>query len=253
MNYIGVMAFIEKETSKMRHIGVQILFAPWVSALLYILIFGKVVGTRIGTISGVSYIDFVVPGLLMMNIMQAAFGHASSVLYFYRFLGSITELITAPLSYFEIIIGFLASSLIRALVIGSGVYAIALIFTMTTVEHFWLFLFYVLSSSVIFALAGLLVGLWAEHFEHLAIPTTFIITPLTFLGGLFNSVHMLPEKLQIFVYLNPFFYFIDGLRYSMIGVSDSNRVIGLALIFSLILILGAWVWYLFKIGYKIRN
>lgn len=253
MNFIGVIAFIEKETNKMRRLGVQILFAPWISALLYILIFGQVVGKRIGEISGVSYIDFVVPGLLMMNIMQAAFGHASSVLYFNRFIGSITELITAPLSYLEIMLGFLASSLIRALVVGGGVYAIALIFTVTTVNHFFLFLFYVLSSSVIFALAGLLVGLWAEHFEHLAIPTTFIITPLTFLGGLFNSVHMLPEKLQIFVYLNPFFYFIDGLRYSMIGVSESNRFFGVILIFSLILILGAWVLRLFKTGYKIRT
>ena len=253
MNFIGVLAFIEKETSKMRHLGAQILFAPWVSALLYILIFGQVVGQRIGEISGVTYIDFVVPGLLMMNIMQSAFGHASSVLYFNRFIGSINELITAPFSYFEIIIGFLVSSLIRVLVIGGGGYVIALLFTVTTVNHFFLFLFYVISSSIVFALAGLLVGLWAEHFEHLAIPTIFIIMPLTFLGGVFNSIYMLPEKLQIFAYFNPFFYFIDGMRYSMIGISESNRTAGILFILTLILVLGAWVWKLFKIGYKIRN
>lgn len=252
-NWIGVQAFIERETKRMFRLGVQVLFAPWISALLYILIFGRVVGARIGNISGVSYIDFVIPGLLMMNIMQAAFGHASSALYFNRFLGNITEIITAPLSYLEIMIGFLVSSLVRVLVISGGVYIIALFFTITSILHFWLFLFYVFSSSIIFALAGLLVGLWAEHFEHLAIPTTFIITPLTFLGGLFNSVHMLPMRLQILSHLNPFFYFIDGLRYSMIGVSESNRVIGLILIFGLIFILGFWVWYLFKKGYKLRS
>jgi len=253
MNFIGVAAFIERETKRMLRVGVQVVFAPWVSALLYILIFGKIVGVRIGDIAGAPYIDFVVPGLLMMNIMQAAFGHASSALYFNRFLGNIHEIITAPFSYLEIIIGFLISSVIRVLVIGGGVYAIALVFTVTTIEHFWLFLFYVLSTSIIFALAGLLVGLWAEHFEHLAIPTTFIITPLTFLGGLFNSIHMLPERLQIFARLNPFFYFIDGLRYSMIGVSESNRVLGIFLILSLIFSLGSWVLVLFKNGYKIRN
>jgi len=253
MNFIGVAAFIERETKRMLRVGVQVVFAPWVSALLYILIFGKIVGVRIGDIAGAPYIDFVVPGLLMMNIMQAAFGHASSALYFNRFLGNIHEIITAPFSYLEIIIGFLISSVIRVLVIGGGVYAIALVFTVTTIEHFWLFLFYVLSTSIIFALAGLLVGLWAEHFEHLAIPTTFIITPLTFLGGLFNSIHMLPERLQIFARLNPFFYFIDGLRYSMIGVSESNRALGIFLILILIILLGSWVLMLFKNGYKLRN
>ncbi|MBI2023608.1 ABC transporter permease [Candidatus Giovannonibacteria bacterium] len=253
MNLIGIQAFIERETERMFRLGTQVLFSPWISALLYILIFGRIVGARIGEISGVPYIDFVVPGLLMMNISQAAFGHASSALYFNRFLGNITEIITAPLSYFEIMIGFLASSLVRVLVIGGGVYAIALFFTTASIEHFWLFLFYIFSISIVFALAGLIVGLWAEHFEHLAIPGTFIIIPLTFLGGLFNSIHMLPAKLQIFAKLNPFFYFIDGLRYSMIGVSESNRLIGVLLLLFLILLLGSIVWVLFKNGYKLRN
>ena len=233
--------------------GTQVLFTPWVSALLYILIFGRVIGLRIGSFAGGSYIDFVIPGLLMMNIIQAAFGHASSVLYFGRFLGTIAELLTAPLSYLEIILGFLISSLIRVLVIGAGIYLIALLFTAATIGHFWLFVFYVVSVSIIFSLAGLLVGLWANHFEHLAMPQTFIIMPLTFLGGLFNSIHMLPERFQIFMRLNPFFYFVDGLRYSMIGVSESHRSVGVILIFVLIFVLGAWVWRLFEKGYKIKT
>ena len=232
---------------------VQTLVTPWISALLYILIFGEVVGRRIGEISGVSYIDFVVPGLLMMNIMQSAIMHTSSSLYFKRFLRNIEEILTAPLSYMEIILGQLASGVIRGLIVGGGVYAIALLFTVTDISHFFLFLFYSISVAAIFSLLGLLIGLWAENFEQLAIPQTFIIMPLTFLGGLFNSIHMLPDKYQWLVEINPIFYFVDGLRYSMIGVSESNRIIGFFLIFGLIFCLGFWVWYLFKKGYKIRT
>jgi ABC-2 type transport system permease protein len=253
LNLIGLLTLVYKETKRLIRIGTQVLFTPWISALLYILIFGQIIGSRIGFIAGVSYIDFVIPGLLMMNIMQSAFGHASSALYFSRFLGTINELLTSPLSYLEIVLGYLISSLFRVLIIGAGIYLIALIFTSATVEHFWLFIFYAFSVSIIFALAGLLVGIWSNHFEHLAIPQTFIIMPLTFLGGLFNSIHMLPERFQIFVRMNPFFYFVDGLRYSMIGISESNRFIGSILIFSLIFILCIGVLHLFKDGYKIKT
>ncbi|OGF94977.1 hypothetical protein A2433_03060 [Candidatus Giovannonibacteria bacterium RIFOXYC1_FULL_48_8] len=129
----------------------------------------------------------------------------------------------------------------------------ALLFTVATVSHLGLFIFYVISVSTVFSLAGLLIGIWADDFEKLALPATYIIMPLTFLGGLFNSIHMLPEKFQFFVRLNPFFYFVDGLRYSMIGVSESNRFVGAFLISTLILVLGFWVWNLFKKGYKIRT
>ena len=252
MNPIGLYTFIRQEIQRFMRVGNQTLFAPWVTALLYIFIFGEIVGRRIGVISGVSYIDFVIPGLLMMNVMQAAFMQTSSSLYFQRFARHVEEILTAPLSYLEIIFGFVAAGILRALVVGSGVYVIALLFTITSVAHFGLFLFYAISVSLVFSLAGLLVGLWAEDFERLSIPQTYVIMPLTFLGGLFNSVHMLPEKFQIFMRLNPFFYFVDGLRYSMIGISESNRAVGVLLILALILVLGFWVWHLFRVGYKIR-
>ncbi len=229
------------------------MVTPWISALLYILIFGQIIGRRIGVISGVSYIDFVVPGLMMMNVMQSAFGHASSSLYFQRFVKNIEEKLVAPLSYLEIIIGYVTGAVVRGIVVAAGVYAIALIFTITNVSHIFLFIFYSISVALIFALLGLLVGIWCESFDQLMVPQTFIIMPLTFLGGLFNSIHMLPEKFQWFVRINPFFYFVDGLRYSMIGVSESNRAVGLILILGLILGLGYWVWYLFKRGYKLRT
>jgi len=253
VNWIGLQTFVLQELLRIKRVWIQTLVTPWISALLYILIFGEIVGRRIGIISGVSYIDFVVPGLLMLNVMQSSFGHTSSSLYFQRFVRHIEEILTAPLSYIEIIIGYVTAGIARGLAVAAGVYAIALMFTVTTVEHLFLFLFYSISIALIFSLAGLLVGLWSEGFEQLMIPQTFLIMPLTFLGGLFNSIHMLPERFQWFVRINPFFYFVDGLRYSMVGVSESNRSLGLALIFFLVIVLGFWVWYLFKNGYKIRT
>lgn len=253
MNLIGFYTFIRQEIQRFLRVGQQTLVTPWITGLLYILIFGEIVGRRIGQISGVNYIDFVIPGLLMLNLMQASFMQTSSSLYFQRFLRHIEEVLTAPLSYLEIIIGFIAAGVFRGLVVGAGVYVVALFFTITTVGHILLFLFYAISVSLVFSLAGLLVGLWAEDFEKLSIPQTYFIMPLTFLGGLFNSISMLPEKFRIFMKLNPFFYFVDGLRFSMIGVSESNRLAGVILIFVLIFFLGFLVWYLFKKGYKIRT
>src|SRR3989338_2701990 len=253
MNLIGLYTFIHQEVARLYRVWIQTLITPWISALLYILIFGEIVGRRIGQISGVSYIDFVVPGLLMLNVMQSAFGQTSSSLYFQRFVKHIEEILVAPLSYAEIVFGFVFAGIVRGLLVAAGVYVIALLFTVTGVNHLALFIFYAVSVALIFSLAGLLIGLWSEGFEQLMIPQTFVIMPLTFLGGLFSSIHMLPERFQFLVRMNPFFYFVDGLRYSMVGISEANQTIGVVLIFGFVLWLGFWVWYLFKIGYKIRT
>ncbi|MDP3762654.1 MAG: ABC transporter permease [bacterium] len=253
MNPIGFYTFIRQEILRFIRVGNQSLFTTWVTALLYIFIFGEIVGRRIGQISGVKYIDFVIPGLLMMNVMQAAFMQTSSSLFYQRFLRHIEEVLTAPMSYLEIISGFLVAGILRGVVVGAGVYVLALLFTVASVAHLGVFLFYTVTVSLVFSLAGLLVGIWADSFEELAVPQTYIILPLSFLGGLFNSIHMIPEKFQFFARLNPFFYFVDGLRYSMIGVSESNRTFGIFLIFFLIFALGALVWFLFQKGYKIRT
>ncbi len=253
INFIGLYAFIRQETSRFFRVGIQTVITPWISALLYILIFGEIVGRRIGVISGVSYIDFVVPGLLAMNIMQSAFSQTSSSLYFQRFLRHIEEVLTAPLSYLEIITGYLVGGIFRALIVGTGVYVIALFFTVSSISHIGLFLFYLISISMVFSLTGILLALRADSFEQLAIPLTFIIMPLSFLGGMFNSISMLPEKFQVFVRLNPLFYFIDGIRYAMIGVSESNRLIGIILLAMCISVLGALVWTLFRKGYRIKT
>ena len=185
--------------------------------------------------------------------MKNSCQNPSLSLYFSRFARHIEEILVAPLSHLEMIIGYVVGGVIRAAVVGFGVYLIAIFFSAANMAHMWLFIFYSISVAIIFAFLGLLVGLWAENFEHLAILNTFVIMPLTFLGGVFNSIYMLPEKLQVFVRLNPFFYFVDGLRYSMIGVQESNTTIGVFMILFLIVGLGSLTWYLFKTGYKLRD
>ena len=253
MNAIGLYTFISREIQRFLRVWIQTLMSPWVSALLYIVIFGYVVGSRIDLISGVQYIDFVLPGLVMMNIISSAFSHTSSSLYFQRFVRFIEEILVAPLSTLEIVIGFVVGGVVRGVVVGLGVYVIALFFTSATIAHFWLFLFYSLSVSLIFSFLGLLIGLWSENFEQMMLLNTFVILPFTFLGGVFNSIDMLPDLAQTIVRMNPFFYFVDGLRYSMIGIQEANPFIGFAIIGILGIGLGWWVWYLFKIGWKIRT
>lgn len=253
INWIGLWTFVSRETARVFRVWIQTLGAPWISALLYILIFGHVVGQRISSINGVSYIDFVLPGIVMMNVMASAFMHTSTSLYIMKWIRSIDEILVAPFSYVEMIIGFMAGGVVRAVIVGLGVYGLAIFFTTASVAHLGLALLYVIAIATIFAFAGMLVALWAKNFEQLSLPSIFIITPLTFLGGVFNSIHMMPPTLQWVVRLNPFFYFVDGLRYAMIGVSESNRLGGAALIIVLIAGLGFWVWNLFKVGYKIRE
>lgn len=253
MNYIGLQTFVSREIQRFLRTFIQTILSPWISAILYIVVFGLIVGKRIDLIGGVQYIDFVLPGIVMLNLIGSSFSQTSFSLYFQRFTHHIEEILTAPISYLEMIIGYVVGGVARGLVVGVGIYILAIFFSAATIAHFGLFLFYAISVSVIFSLLGLLIGLWADSFEQLSLLNTFVIMPLTFLGGVFNSIHMLPEKAQIFVRFNPFFYFVDGLRYSMIGVQESNVVIGVVIIFGLILILGLLVWYLFKIGWRIKT
>ncbi len=252
MNIIGLKTIIIREVERFLRTYIQSLVSPWISALLYILVFGVIVGKRIDLIAGVTYIDFVLPGILMLNLITAAFSQTSFSLYFQRFARHIEEILVSPLSYLEMVIGMVVAGVVRGMVTGVGVYAIAIFFTGATIAHFGLFLFYAIAVSIIFSLVGLIIALWANNFEQLSILSTFVIMPLTFLGGVFNSIHMLPEKAQLFVLFNPFFYFVDGLRYSMIGVQEGNMWVGMGIIMGLIVGFGGFVWYLFHRGWRLR-
>lgn len=253
MNIIGIKTLIQQEIQRFTRVWIQSLVSPWMSALLYIFIFGSVVGSRIDLIADVRYIDFVLPGIVMMNLITASYMQGAFSIYFKRFQRHIEEVLVAPFSNFEMLLAFTIGGVIRGLIVGIGVYAIALFFTAATISHFFLFLAYSVGVTLIFAFVGILIGLWAENFEHLSVLNTFVIMPLTFLGGVFNSITMLPPMFQTIIKFNPFFYFVDGLRFSMIGVREGSALTGNLLMVGLILGLGGLTYYLFEKGWKIRS
>lgn len=252
MNWIGLYTFARREVQRMFRVVIQTIISPLISAALYIFIFGFVIGSKIETIVGVPYITFVFPGILMLNIMTSSFMHTSSSVYFGRFIRSIEEVLVSPFSHFEIVLGYVAGGVARAVIVALGVLGIGIIFGAVTIGNIFIFLFYVVAIALVFALLGMLVGLWAKSFEQLSILNTFVIMPLSYLGGIFYSVTMLPEVAQKITYANPFFYFIDGIRNSMIGVSEANTLIGLMIIAALVFGLGGLVLHLFRIGWRIR-
>lgn len=252
VNWIGLYTFIRREIDRMFRVATQTLLTPWISALLYIFIFGHVVGRKIEKIAGVDYIDFVLPGILMMNVISSAFAHTSSSVHFQRFIRHIEEILVAPFSHVEMVVGFVVGGVARAVIVGLGVFVIAVFFGAAGMEHFVLFVLYTVSIATVFALLGVLVGLWAQSFEQLSVLNTFVIMPLTFLGGVFYSINMLPDRMQTLALFNPFFYFIDGIRYSMIGVHESNHAVGAAVILFMAVALWLVVVSLFKRGWRLR-
>lgn len=253
INWIGLYTMVARDITRIFRVATQTLVTPWISALLYIFIFGYVIGRSIDLIAGVTYIEFVLPGIVMMNVLASSFAHSSSSLYFKRFIHDIEEILVAPFSHMEMIVGFVMGGIFRGLIVGLGIFVIALFFGGASVAHLGLLIFYIVSVSIIFALLGMIVALWADGFEQLNILSTFIITPLSFLGGVFYSIEMLPKKIQIIALWNPFFYFVDGIRYAMIGIREGGAITGYVVIFSLIALLGSITWYLFKIGWRLRE
>lgn len=252
MNWIGLFTMFRREVDRTMRVVIQTLIAPVISAALYVFIFGTVIGSRIDDFSGVPYISFVFPGVLMLSIINSSFASASSALYFMRFTRGIEEILIAPFSYLEMLIGFVGSAVTRALMVAGLILLVGLSFGAVSLVNPTGFVLYVSAISAIFAMLGILVALWAESFEQLQVLNTFIITPLTYLGGIFYSITFLPELAATITRFNPFFYFVDGIRGSMIGYSEANTTIGLFVIVGLIVFLAILVTRLFQKGWKIR-
>jgi ABC-2 type transport system permease protein len=223
------------------------------SAALYLFIFGSVLGTKIDDFAGVPYISFVFPGVLMLSIINASFSSASSALYFMRFTRGIEEVLITPFSYLEMLVGFVGSAIARSLMVATLILVVGLLFGAITLVNPLGFVFYISAIAAIFAMLGILVALWAEGFEQLQVLNTFVITPLTYLGGIFYSITFLPSIAATITRFNPFFYFADGVRSSMIGYTEANPVVGLSVILGLVFALGATVITLFRKGWKIRS
>jgi ABC-2 type transport system permease protein len=253
INWVGLYTMFRREVQRTFRVMIQTLVAPVISAALYIFIFGSVIGTRIDDFAGVPYISFVFPGVLMLSIINASFSSASSALYFMRFTKGIEEILITPFSYIEMLIGFVGSAITRALMVAFLILGVGLLFGAVQLVNPLAFIFYISAIAAIFAMLGIIVALWAEGFEQLQVLNTFVITPLTYLGGIFYSITFLPELAAIITRFNPFFYFADGVRSSMIGYSEANSTIGLVVILGLVLGLGFLVTHLFKTGWRIRS
>ena len=252
-NWIGLYTMFRREVNRTLRVVVQTLIAPVISAALYLFIFGTVIGTKIQDFAGVPYISFVFPGVLLLSIINSSFASASSSLYFMRFTRGIEEMLIAPFSYLEMLIGLVGSAVTRALMVSGLILLTGILFGAVSLVNPLGFIFYVAAVSAIFAMLGIIVALWAESFEQLQVLNTFFITPLTYLGGIFYSITFLPPIAAAITRANPFFYFVDGIRNSMIGYSEANTSVGLVVILGLVVGLGTLVTNIFRRGWKIRS
>lgn len=253
VNWIGLYTMLRREVKRTLRVVVQTLIAPVVSAALYIFIFGTVIGSKIEDFAGVPYISFVFPGVLMLSIINASFGSSSSNLYFMRFTRGIEEILITPFSYIEMLVGLVGGAVVRAVMVAILILGVGVVFGAVSLVSPFLFFLYICAISAIFAMLGIIVALWAESFEQLQVLNTFVITPLTYLGGIFYSITFLPESVAQLTRLNPFFYFADGVRNSMIGYSEANTFVGVVVIGGLVVGLGVLLTQLFKRGWKIRS
>lgn len=235
-----------------RTVGQSIL-SPVISTALYFVVFGAAIGSRINEIDGISYGSFIVPGLIMLSVLTNSISNASFGIYFPRFTGSIYEVLSAPISFFEIVLGYVGAAASKAVIIGLIILATSNLFVSIEIAHpFWMLVFLVL-TALCFSLLGFIIGIWAEGFEKLQIVPLLIITPLAFLGGTFYSIKMLPPIWQTISLFNPVVYLVSGFRWSFYGVSDVNVWVSLAMIGVFLSIFMGIIWWIFRTGYKLKS
>jgi ABC-2 type transport system permease protein len=249
----GWQALLYKETLRFWKVGFQTVAAPVLTSVLYLLIFGHVLDKHVKVYDQVSYTAFLVPGLIMMSVLQNAFANSSSSLIQSKIMGNLVFLLLTPLSHWNWFFAYVGSSVARGLVVGAGVFAVTAWFTeLSFVAPLWIFVFALLGAALLGTL-GLIAGLWAEKFDQLAAFQNFVIMPMTFLSGVFYSIHSLPSFWQSVSHLNPFFYMIDGFRYGFFGVSDVSPWLSLSIVGVVLALVSALAVYLLRIGYKIRG
>ncbi|MDP1688228.1 ABC transporter permease [Hydrogenophaga sp.] len=249
----GWQTLFYKETLRFWKVGFQTVAAPVITAILYLMIFGHVLEDRVQVYDSVSYTAFLLPGLVMMSVLQNAFANSSSSLIQSKFMGNLVFLLLTPLSHRAWFVAYVGSSVVRGLAVGTGVMVATWWFAQPSlVAPLWILAFGFMGAALLGAL-GLIAGLWAEKFDQMAAFQNFIIVPMTFLSGVFYSIHSLPEFWQKVSHLNPFFYMIDGFRYGFFGVSDVSPWISLALVGGALAIVSAIALHLLKTGYKIRH
>lgn len=253
MNYQAIRVIYKTEMLRAWHTLLQTIAAPVISTSLYFVVFGAAIGSRIEQIEGVSYGVFIVPGLVMLSLLTQSIANASFGIFFPKFTGAIYEVMSAPISFFEIIVGYVGAAASKSLILGVIILITANLFVDLNIAHpFWMLTFLIL-TCISFSLFGFIIGLWATNFEKLQLIPMLVITPLVFLGGSFYSVSMLPPVWQTVTLFNPVLYLISGFRWSFFEVADVSVGISLGVIMLFLASCLALVWWMFKTGYRLKQ
>jgi ABC-2 type transport system permease protein len=250
---VGFRTLLRKEVARFLSVPTQTVGTPVVTALLYLLIFGHALGSRISPFHGVPFIEFLIPGLVMMGIINHSFQNTSSSMIVSKYEGNIVDLLVAPMSHGEILLGYAGGGLSRGLLVGLVTYVASVPFAMLPVRNPLFLLAMVVPASLTFSLLGLVAAIRAEKFDQLSQISTFVVLPLTYLGGVFYSVDLLPPLFRTASLFNPLLYMVDGVRFGFLGVSDLNPAIDLAVVTTAAISLFALSYYLLKTGYRLRS
>ena len=253
MMHYGLYTLFYKEVLRFFKVLLQTLLAPIVTALLYLVVFGQALAGRAAAFPGVGYVEFLIPGLIMMSVIQNAFANSSSSLIQSKVAGNLVFILLAPLSHFEFFAAFVAAAVLRGVLVGAGVYLATLPFVDLPLSHpGWLIAFAVVGAGVP-AVLGVIAGVWAVKFDQLAGFQNFIVVPLSFLSGVFYSIQALPEFWRALSHLNPFFYAVDGFRYGFFGVGDTDPLLSLGILGAFLLLLSALTLLMLRTGYRLRD
>lgn len=253
MNLAGLYTLFYKEVLRFGKVILQTVFAPMLTALLYLVVFTHVLEGRLTVFKGVSYAAFLVPGLMMMTIIQNGFANSASSMIQSKVGGNLVFMLVAPLSALEVYLAYVLASTLRALLVGVGVYLAALAFVPLPLHHPGMALTFAILASAVLGSVGLLAGIWAEKFDQLAGVQNFVILPLSFLSGVFYSIHSLPSVWQTWSRFNPFFYMIDGFRYGFFGASDVDPWFSIAVVLATLALLAGTALTVLKTGYGLRD
>lgn len=253
MNWYGILAIYKFEMSRAIRTLFQSVVSPVISTTLYFVVFGAAIGSRISEVEGISYGSFIVPGLIMLALMTQSVSAAAFGIFFPKFTGTIYEILSAPISYLEVVIGYVGAAATKSTFVGIIILATAGLFVPLEIAHpGWMLLFLVL-TSITFSLFGFVIGIWADNFEKLQIIPLLVVTPLVFLGGSFYSVDMLPPLWQKISLLNPVMYLVSGYRWSFYEIADVGIGVSLTMIMIFLLVCIFLVWRIFTTGYKLKT
>ena len=252
MNYYAIRAIYVFEMARTWRTLMESIAAPILSTSLYFVVFGAAIGSRMGEIDGISYGAFIIPGLVMLSLLGMSISNASFGIYFPKFSGTIYEVLSAPVSAIEIVIGYVGAAASKSVILGLLILATARLFVDYEIAHpVWMLAFLIL-TSITFSLLGFIIGLWADDFQKLQIIPLMVITPLTFLGGAFYSIDMLPEPWQTITLFNPVVYLISGFRWSFYGIADVNVAVSIGMIFAFMLLCLGVISWIFKTGHRLK-